>query len=222
MRMIGMSIMSTLDNNVWMQIKIVIQDVILNRKCQFKQSDILEMIRNKMIEMNIENKALDCAYFQVIFLNTLDYLVEEGWLYLIDDIYIPSEYMILNEYDTKNADLLYLSSPSSCHPIYINLDNLQETKQCNPRDFLLTGGISNYQREEFISPNVSLKEIASLYHSILEEGASKEEAICVVLNYYKIQRLTPMNELGNVLLIEEKKRKLLKRELKKIENLANK
>lgn len=210
-----MAIMSTMDQNVWISVEEFIRDVILNRKRQFSQSEILDIIKNRMIKMGMDSNLVDCSYFQVIFLNVLDDLVEKGILYPMETTYIPLEYMILNEYDTKKANLLYFSSKVSSHPIYINLDTLEETEYHNMRDFILTGGISDNPEEGFIEPSIPLQEIASLYHSFLEEGATKEEAICYVLNYYKIERLTPMNELGNVVLVKEKKRRLLKRELKK-------
>ena len=210
-----MAIMSTMDQNVWISVEEFIRDVILNRKCQFGQSEILDIIKKRMVKTGMDSNLVNCSYFHVIFLNVLDDLVEKGILYPMETTYIPLEYMILNEYDTKKANLLYFSSKVSSHLIYINLDTLEETVHHSMRDFILTGGISDNPEEGFIEPSIPLQEIASLYHSFLEEGAAKEEAICHVLNYYKIERLTPMNELGNVVLVKEKKRRLLKMELKK-------
>lgn len=200
-----MALTTTLNDLEWQRVQQIIQNVLFKRKFRFNEKTIRKVIGEHLKQFGMDSTIMECSYFQILFLNTLDQFVEEGILYYMDGIYIPSSYMVLHEYDTKWADLLYLYDDNSQSPVYINIHTLKDTKIRKKRDILLTGGYMDQNNSKLLPPNLSFQEIAYLYHSFLKEGANKEEAILHVLNYYHIKVLIPKDEIGRAVIIQNKK-----------------
>lgn len=201
-----MAITTTTNDKVWERVRTLIQDVLLKRKFQFTEEEILVIIKSHLIEEGFDMSIIDCSYLEIIFLNVLEDLVNENILYHMDGIYIPSDYMALKEYETRYAKLLYLLSNNNKKNTYVNVATLKKEKYANRRDFLLTGGYSNEFYGDLKTPDIPLREIVLLYRNFIDEGASKEEAINHVLNYYYIKKLSKRDNNCNILLITKKER----------------
>ena len=139
--------------------------------------------------------------------------MDEGVLYpFIDNFYLPVSYMAFKNYHTSFTELLYLKDSKEKFP-YIRVDTLQETNKRNSRDFLLTGGFKDETELDWKTPDVSLDEITSLYQNFIKEGASKEEAINLILNYYRAKRLPLVDGYVNTTQIFSKEKiKILKKD----------
>lgn len=220
MRKVGfvMAIMSIWDEKKWEQVEEMVRMILLKRKFRFDRETILEIIKRDLLKEGIEVELLECSYFQILFLNILDNLVKNGDLFLKENIYIPCDYVILDHYDTRNADLLYFSRDKYHQSFYINVETKEKTTIKKDNDFLLTGGISKEDGDSLLVPVIPFSEIASIYQDFIMEGASKEEAILHILNYYPIQVMDSSKE--NVLAIERKSKHSLKKVLKK-DNFLN-
>lgn len=202
-----MAIIKVLESDEWEKIQELVYRVLVERKMPFSQEVILKVIKNQMTEVGMDDHIMDLVYFQILFLNCLDSLVEDDILYSVDKFYFPVDYMILREYDVRFSDLLYLTENDGHNFTYIHIDTLEKTTSSRPKDFILTGGFLGHGEKQFMKPDVSLEEIASLYHSLIMEGASKEEAIQIVLNYYQITFLPACEEGVHTVMIQQKKRK---------------
>lgn len=200
-----MAIINTTNTIEWKRVQLIVQEVLLNRKLQFNRQTILPFIKEGLSKAGIDSLIMDCSYFQIIFLNTFDQLIEEGFLYAIDEVYFPVDYIIFHDYNTKYANLFYLRYNEELKPVYYNLDTLERHKTVERRDFLLTGGYDE-EKGSLKAPEISLKDIFSLYQNFISEGATKEEAINHILNYYDILKLSPTDYLCNTVIIQEKKK----------------
>lgn len=200
-----MAITTTLDYKLWKMIDQLVLEVLLERKSHFQIETILEVMKQKFITNDIDPQIMDYSYFQLLLLNRLDSLVEQGTLYPIDDYYFPVLYMEFQDYDTNYSELLYFTLDSSQQPLYINVDNLEETRNRTIRDFLLTGG--SMTQKILLPPEIPFEEIYSLYQSFLQEGVPKNRAINHILNYYQVQSLPWENKFPNTLKIQSKTKK---------------
>jgi len=201
-----MAIMTRVDNVNWSLVQQIVHEVLTQRKFQFDIPTIQPVIKKRLIEVNISPEITDCIYFRILLIDALDSLVEKCYLYPLNNLYIPTDYMILHDYDTKSSNLLYLydnTIPNS----YLNIDNNQKVHEVLRRDFLLTGGFTNYKQDNFVTPKISFEEISSLYHDFIREGAEKDVAIKHVLNYYSAQSLQANQFFGKVVAIQPKSRK---------------
>ena len=206
-----MALTTVLNHTSWEEIQEIVQNVLKNRKLEFQIETVLAIIKSEFIRKGISPEVMECTYFRILFLNTLDYFVEKGFLYHLVETYVPTDYMILHDYDTKSAHLFYLLANPTQKNIYQDVDMKRKVGVLSRRDFLLTGGFS--QNKELITPSIPFEEIAYLYHSFLQEGANRELAIKHVLNYYQVQPLSVQEYLGNVVAINEKKhKKVLKKD----------
>ena len=201
-----MSITPTMNDEVWQNVRTLIQNVLLKRKFHFTKEQILKIIKKQLTDEGFDLSVIDCAYLEIMFLNILDDLVNENILYPNGEFYIPSDYMALKEYETRYAELLYLLSDDVEKSTYINVATLKREKYANRRDFLLTGGYLKEFNNQLKTPDIPLREIVLLYRNFSEEGASKDEAINQVLNYYQIRSLAKKNNACNVLLIARKEK----------------
>lgn len=208
-----MAIITSLEDKEWNLIQNILEQTLRNRKYPFQSTEIFKIIQEQCNEKGMDSSILNCAYFRVLFLNTLDQFVEEGLLYPLNNhFYLPVSYMAFQDYHTKFLELLYLEDSKGKVP-YVRVDTLQETDYRNPRDFLLTGGFQDETKLDWKSPDISLTEIASLYQDFIKEGASKEEAINYVLNCYQIQFLPPKDgDIHTVVISPKEKRKTLKKD----------
>lgn len=198
-----MAIIRNIEKEKWERIQFIIQQVILRRKCEFDRKMMLLMIKQQLLINNMDVSVMDCSYFHILFLNTLDELVEQGVLYEINQIYFPVDYMIFRDYDTKCSELLYYSCSSSFQSTYINIENLERRNSKNHRDFLLIGGLDK-EEKDFISPVVPLLELHELYQDFLEEGKKKEEIIRHILNYYPMEYFFQSDQFPNTMIIHPK------------------
>lgn len=215
-----MAIMTVWDERKWKQVEEMVRMILLKRKFRFDRETILEIIKRDLLKEGIEIELLECSYFQILFLNILDNLVKNGNLFLKENIYIPCDYVILDHYDTRNADLLYFSRDKYHQSFYINIETMEKTTIKKDKDFLLTSGISKEDGDSLLVPVIPFSEIASIYQDFIMEGASKEEAILHILNYYHIQVMDSSKE--NVLAIERKSKHSLQKVLKKDNYLTKK
>lgn len=168
-----MAIINITDEFEWERIQVIIQNVLINRKLQFDKNNILPFIKDALLKEKIDTSIMECSYFQILFLNTLDRLIENGTLYTVDDVYFPTDYIIFNDYFTDFSELFYLNYNEEHQPIYFNLNTLERRKSLKRQDFLLTGGYDEIKGELLI-PDVDLNEIISLYKDFISEGALKK------------------------------------------------
>jgi len=186
-------VIGNVSDHDWERIKILIKEVITRRKYKFDKKIILkeiilEMKKNEFTD-DFVDQIVNCSYFQIMLLNILDDCVEQGFLYLLNNVYIPFEYAILNEYFNSNYDLLYLSENTYNELNCINVATAE--KICFPRnmDYILTGGFDDGDHEKLIVPDIPFEEIYELYKEFIKEGATKKEAINHILNYYKVKKI---------------------------------
>lgn len=198
-----MAVINITDEIVVERIQVIIQNVLINRKLQFDKNTILPFIKDVLLKEKIDTSIMECSYFQILFLNTLDKLIENGVLYTVDGVFFPTDYIIFNDYVTEFSDLFYLIYDEEHQPIYFNLDTLERNNTLKRRDFLLTGGYDKLN-DELLIPDVDLNEIVSLYKSFVSEGALKKDAINHILNYYDIQKLSPNDYVCNTVIIKNK------------------
>lgn len=186
-----MAILNNLRRDEYNRVQNIINEVLINRKFRFDIQTILDIIKRKSLENNISKEFLNCSYFYILVLNTLDRLVDEGKFYKINSYYIPVDFIIYVEYVPTPYRLLYFISDNN-EQKFIDIVNLNEVcyDDINGFDLVLCGGgceLVNDEYQVILQTDVSLEEISNLYHELVNEGASSREAMVYLLNYYRIQ-----------------------------------
>lgn len=179
------------------KIQAVIYEVINNRKFKFDIDTILDVIKKKALLLNINNSLLDCSYFYILVLNTLDEFMDTGRIYKMEHEYIPADFLVCTTYFPSPSRLLYYitnNEDTKEEEKFIDIDNLEVVSydMIKSSDFVLCGGCKKNVDDEYkiiLQTDVTLEEITNLYHDLIREGASNEEAIIHLLNFYKIQSM---------------------------------
>ena len=116
--------------------------------------------------------------------------MEKGELHSINGWYVPENALAKQNYQVQNMELVYSYGLIRGNDHYIDdieylydVETMQEiTKKDRQRRAILTGeliGGGDYEQ-----PKVPLYEITNLYQKLKKEGASQEEIIQYILNYY--------------------------------------
>ena len=171
------------------KVESIIYDVILNRKYKFDLEIILDDLKGEIVKKGYDLGIMDCSCFHLLLHEALEKLSSnEGPLYKEDQdkYYYPEDYIILNDYRTNWGDLFYLVREDNNY-YFKNVSNGDKTNRVKRYDFVLCGGLSKDKRA--VQSDISFEEIYLLFHDFINEGASKEEAINHILNFYKVNRL---------------------------------
>lgn len=183
-----MAILNNLKHEEYNKIQDIIEDVFNSRKLRFNIDTILEIIKERVLANKISKDFVDCSYFYILVLNTLDKLIEEGRIYQIGNTYIPADFIVFVNYSPVPSNLLYYNEKKQ----FINIDNFEEVSydKINNLDVVLCGGYSDLLDNKYqvlTKSDVSIEEISNLYHDLIKEGASREYAMILILNHYKVQ-----------------------------------
>ena len=180
----------------WKQVAFIIYNVILNRKYKFDLSIILDKIKEELISNNFDLSITDCSYFYIILFDILDKLVNDGKVYKIEEknIFIPVDYIIYNDYKPILGDLLYFFNENNKY-YFKNIENDKIVFNPKNEDFVLCGGLSSDKYT--LQTDVSFDDISLLFHTFIDEGASREEAINHILNFYKARIISRSDSYAN-------------------------
>lgn len=205
-----MALVKVLDKINWEEVQNTVYQVLKERKHSFNREIISKIITDRLVKQEMDIEVLECSYFQLLLLNTLENLVNAELLYEYGGWYFPTDYMILQEYDTKNTQLLYYCGNNDKNTgidkhHFIEVESLQEPEMINPRDFLLIGGFDDKEGNKIKKPEIELEEISLLYQALLIEGIRKDEIINHILNYYQVNKVHSQDNYFNLMTIKPKK-----------------
>lgn len=171
-------------------LSVVIESVIRDRVYKFNQEQIDMVIR---VEMNkLQLGGYHSSYYWECYFKVLDYLIDKRELLEKNSIYIPVETKLNDYYDVNSSVLTY--SNGLVRGGEFSIDDNEEifdVSTCEAlsrmevniiKPIVLTGyleGDGNYKK-----PDVSIEEISELYRKFINQGASVDEAIQYILNYY--------------------------------------
>ena len=180
-----MAILNNLKHEEYNKIQDIIEEVFNNRKLRFNIDNITEIIKERVLANKIPKELVDCSYFYILVLNTLDRFIEECRIYQIGNIYIPVDFIVFVNYSPAPSNLLYYKDKD----LIININNFEEIRcdKINNLDMVLCGGYREVADNEYpllTKSDISVEEISNLYHDLIREGASHEYAIILILNYY--------------------------------------
>lgn len=189
-----MAILNNLRPDEYNIVQNIINEVLLHRKVRFDVETVLEIIKTKSLENKISKEFLDCSYFYILVLNTLDRLVEEGKFYQMNSYYIPVDFLILVDYIPQPYRLLYFINDNNKQK-FVDIVSLEEVsyEAINGFDFILCGGYNKSYDNDYqglFQSDISIEEVSKLYHELINECASNEYAMVLILNHYKIQSLS--------------------------------
>lgn len=192
-----MAILKNSNIKEYNKIQLIINEVFANRKYKFDKDTILDLIKEKCLAAGISSEFLDCTYFYILILNTLDKLLDNGKIYQFGNQYVVSDFMVCVDYFPVPTRLLYyinISNNIEQNKI-IDIANLEtiSPNSIYDSDCLLCGGYTdkiNSKYKLLLQTGVSLEEISSLYTALRNDGASNSEAIVCLLNYYKVQPIS--------------------------------
>lgn len=179
-------------------INAIINEVLSNRKFKFDINTIITNIKEKAKSLNIDNDILNCSYFYILVLDTVDKYVDEGKIYKNGKIFIPVDFMICVDYFPEPMRLIYYSKNKNNDDstgTFIDIATLEIVPYNSifDYDFILCGDCCNLINGEYtviLQSDVSLEEISNLYKQLIMEGASIKEAMVCILNHYKINSLS--------------------------------
>lgn len=226
-----MAIMTNIEISEYKEIQEIIEYFLLKKKYKFKADDIIIELRKEVLDRGFDIKLVDCSFFNFLVLNTIDKFVDDynnSKLYKIGDFYFPVDYLIYDDYKiSSNNKLLYFVLDNIQLHFFKNnggFIDIETGKFINKVDkscFILCGGISNDRYKTTLQSDVDYKEIINLFNDFINEGASREEAINHILNYYRARRVADEYSWGKDFVINKRKDKKIKTD-KVVEKKKNK
>lgn len=212
-----MAIMSNVDISEYKEIQEIIEDFLLKKKYKFKSDDIIIELRKEILARGFDIKLVDCSFFNFLVLNTIDKFVNDynnSKLYKIGNFYFPVDYLIYNNYKVNsNNKLLYFVLDNSQLPYFKNtaffrdIETGEIINKVDKNCFILCGGVDNDRYKTTLQSEVDYKEIIKLFNDFIKEGASREEAINHILNYYRARRVADEHSWGKDFIISKKEEK---------------
>ena len=210
-----MAILNSLRHEEYNRIQDIINEVLLNRKVRFDIETIFDIIKRKSFENDINKEFIDCSYFYILILNTVDKFVEEGKLYQMNSYYIPVDFIVFVDYIPKPSRLLYLINNTNEYK-FVDIINLNEVgyDSIKSADFILCGGCSESLEDNnqvLFQSDIGVEEISNLYHELIKEETSHEDALVLILNHYKVQVMSHNLSLINDFFLNKPQFKKLSR-----------
>lgn len=170
----------------------VIYNVIENRVYKFTYDEIKKQIKEKLLNIRLldVSSVINSYSFNDSLKDALNYYIDLGTITKIGEYYVPSETCIYNHYDV-NSDMLVYSygyKKSGYFDIDLEKETLVDVDSCcaankfNNNYIVLVGELLDEGLWEV--SEVTFDEVNTLYHMLKEQGASREEIVQCVLNYY--------------------------------------
>lgn len=203
------------DYNDRKKISSVIETVIRDRVYKFNQEQIDIIIKDEMNKLGVDG--YHSMYYWECYYNILNYLVVKRELIKKDDFYIPIETRINDYYDVDSRIIAYSNGLIRGSNNLYDKEDLFDIRSCSLmgkmetsviEPIILTGyleGDYNYKK-----PDVSIEEISGLYHKFINQGATVDEVIQYILNYYNAVLLPIDNKYSNRYKISPKVRSRIK------------
>lgn len=215
-----MAIMNNIEMNDYKEIQVLIEEILLKRKYKFNIDDMIIEIRKEAINRGFDIKFVDCSFFDILVLNTIDRFVddkEDAKFYRIGKVCFPVDYIIYENYQVNSETrlLYYVLNNNSANYLennsyFIDIETGEVIKKANKMDFVLCGGVSKDKYKTTLQSNIDYKEILLLFNAFLKEGASRVEAINHILNYYKAVSIPNDHSWGKDFIINKKENKIKK------------
>ena len=212
-----MAIMTNIEISEYKEIIEIIEEILLKKKYKFKADNIIIELRKEVLDRGFDIKLVDCSFFNFLVLSTIDKFVDDynnSKLYKIDKFYFPVNYLIYNDYKvSSNNKLLYFVLDNSQLPyfknngFFIDIETGNVVNKVDKSCFVLCGGISNDKYKTTLQSDVDYKEIIKLFNDFIKAGASREEAINHILNYYRARRVADEYSWGKDFIISKKEEK---------------
>lgn len=180
----------------------VIEMVIKDRIYKFNQGEIDMIIKIEMDKLKLEG--YHSFYYWECFFRILDYLVIKKELMKKNNIYIPIDTKLNDYYDVDGRIIAYSNGLIRGANNLYDKEELFDIRTCNLiskmevnviKPIILTGyleGEGNYSK-----PEVSLEEVSEVYNKFINQGASVDEAIQYILNYYNAVLLSFSDKYPN-------------------------
>lgn len=212
-----MAIMSNIDISEYKEIQEIVEELLLKKKYKFKSEDIIIELRKEIFDRGFDIKLVDCSFFDFLVLNTIDKFVDDysnSKLYKMGNFYFPVDYLIYDDYkfNSNNKLLYYVFDNNQLQyfkntGFFINIETGDIVNKVDKSCFILCGGVSNDRYKTTLQSEIDYKEIINLFNDFIKEGASREEAINHILNYYKARRVADEYSWGKDFIISKKEEK---------------
>lgn len=167
-----------------------IKEVVYDRVYKFNYEQIDAVLKDKMTLLELDG--YHSMYYHNSLLSILKYLEDKHVLIYRNDFYVPVDTMLKEEYLIETDMMAYSTGLVMAGDLYMDdVEELFDVSTCEAvsrikadfvKPIILTGYL--VKDMEYLQPDVSLEELHFLYNKFIEQGATVDETMQYILNYY--------------------------------------
>ena len=173
----------------------VIYNTIENRVYKFTFNEIIEEIKNKLINLRRFSPEINTSSYEFkdSVKEAINYYLNLGTIIKIGEYYIPYDTYLFNKYDVNSDIIAYSYGYKQAG--YFDIGEVKETLVdidtcCNANKMISDNNKLIVLVGELLEEGlwdvseVTFDEVNTLYQMLKKQGASKEERVQYILNYY--------------------------------------